>query len=222
MELHAQPKATQVLLDDASIDLEAWLAEESAIAFSEAEGAAFIAVNGVKRTTGLIAYSNVEDSSWKWDSVGYVASGVAGALSDSTHNGADAILQLVGTLRGGYRQAASFLMNRLTMATIAQFKGSDGQYLLRQVYDQASPGAFPTLAGYPVHEDEHMPDIGAGTYPIAFGDFARAYLIVDRVGVSVLRDPFSSYPYVLFRTRKRVGGGIQNFEALKLLKVAAS
>ena len=67
-----------------------------------------------------------------------------------------------------------------------------------------------------------MPDVASGAVAIAFGDFARGYLIVDRAGVSVLRDPYSSKPYVLFYTLKRVGGGVQNYDAIKLLKFSAS
>ncbi len=67
-----------------------------------------------------------------------------------------------------------------------------------------------------------MPDVAAGSLSIAFGDFKRGYLIVDRVDVRVLRDPYSAKPYVLFYTTKRVGGGVQDFDAIKLLKIAAS
>ena len=75
--------------------------------------------------------------------------------------------------------------------------------------------------GFPLVEAEDMPDIGSGTTPIAFGDFRRGYLVVDRTGVNVLRDPFSAKPYVLFYTTKRVGGGVQDFDAIKLLKFSA-
>ena len=74
------------------------------------------------------------------------------------------------------------------------------------------------LMGFPLVEAEDMPDAGADTTPIAFGDFGRGYLVVDRTGVRVLRDPYSAKPYVLFYTTKRVGGGVQDFDAIKLLK----
>jgi HK97 family phage major capsid protein len=73
-----------------------------------------------------------------------------------------------------------------------------------------------------VTEIETMPELGADSFSIAFGDFAKGYLIVDRAGLRVLRDPYSAKPYVLFYTTKRVGGGIQNFDAIKLLKFGAS
>ena len=84
------------------------------------------------------------------------------------------------------------------------------------------PGAPSMLLGYPLTEIETMPDVGANTYSIAFGDFAKGYLIVDRAGVRVLRDPYTAKPYVLYYTTKRVGGGVQNFDAIKLMKFAAS
>jgi HK97 family phage major capsid protein len=74
--------------------------------------------------------------------------------------------------------------------------------------------------GYPVAESEDMPDIAEDATAIAFGDFSRGYLIVDRAGIRVLRDPYSAKPYVLFYTTKRVGGGVQDFDAIKLLKFA--
>jgi HK97 family phage major capsid protein len=82
--------------------------------------------------------------------------------------------------------------------------------------DKASPMTFPVI------EAEDMPDIAANSLSVAFGDFGRGYLVVDRAGVRVLRDPYSAKPYVLFYTTKRVGGGVQDFDAIKLLKMAVS
>ena len=110
-------------------------------------------------------------------------------------------------------------MNRRTVSAIRKFKDNNGDYILNP---PTLPGQTATIFGYPVTEIEAMPDIGPGTTPIAFGDFAKGYLIVDRAGVRVLRDPYSSKPYVLFYTLKRVGGGVQDFDAIKLLKFSAS
>jgi HK97 family phage major capsid protein len=96
-----------------------------------------------------------------------------------------------------------------------QLKDGDGRYVWAP---GSQPGQPPTLFGYPVTEMESMPDIAADSYSIAFGDFTKGYLIVDRAGIRVLRDPFTAKPYVLFYTTKRVGGGVQNFDAIKLLK----
>ena len=128
------------------------------------------------------------------------------------------LIDLVYALKAGYRQNASWVMNRKTQAAIRKLKDADGNYLWQPAL---APGGKATLMGFELVEAEDMPDIGAGTTPIAFGDFRRGYLIVDRQGVNVLRDPFSAKPYVLFYTTKRVGGGVQNFEAIKLVKFAA-
>jgi HK97 family phage major capsid protein len=110
-------------------------------------------------------------------------------------------------------------MNRRTQAAIRKLKDADGNYLWQPA---TSPDAKATLLGFDLVEAEDMPNIGSGTTPIAFGDFRRGYLVVDRTGVNVLRDPYSAKPYVLFYTTKRVGGGVQDFDAIKLLKFAAS
>ncbi|HHS82481.1 MAG TPA: phage major capsid protein, partial [Devosia sp.] len=83
-------------------------------------------------------------------------------------------------------------------------------------------GGRATLMGFDLVESEDMPDIAAGSASIAFGDFSRGYLIVDRRGVNVLRDPFSNKPYVQFYTTKRVGGGMHDYDAIKLLKFSVS
>jgi HK97 family phage major capsid protein len=110
-------------------------------------------------------------------------------------------------------------MNRKTQSAIRKFKDVDGNYLWQPA---ATADGRATLMNFPVVESEDMPDIATDTYSIVFGDFNRGYLIVDRVGVRVLRDPYSAKPYVLFYTTKRVGGGVQNFEALKLMKFGVS
>ena len=106
-------------------------------------------------------------------------------------------------------------MNRATQAIVRKLKDGDGHYLW---HPAISPGESPSLMGFPVTESEDMPDVAADAYAIAFGDFRRGYLIVDRVGIRVLRDPYSSKPYVIFYTTKRVGGGVQDFDAIKLLQ----
>ena len=100
-------------------------------------------------------------------------------------------------------------------AALAKLKDANGDYLWAP---PATPGGRATIMNFPVAEAEDVPDIGANSYSIAFGDFSRGYLIVDRLGVRVLRDPYSQKPYVLFYTTKRVGGGVQDFDAIKLIK----
>lgn len=217
MEEYANPAATQTLLDDASIDIEGWIADEVAIKFAEQEGTAFITGDGVGKPRGFQSYSIVANASYAWGSVGYIASGGASGFASS--NPGDQIIDLIFALKRGYRQNASFLTNDLTLAAIRKFRDSTGQYLWQPSFQAGQPG---TLLGYAIESDDNMPDLGSNTYPLAFADWSQAYLIFDRIGIRVLRDPFTAKPYVLFYTTKRVGGGIQNFEAIKLLKCATS
>ena len=125
------------------------------------------------------------------------------------------LVDTVYALKAGYRQNAHFVMNRKTQGAVRKLKDADGHYLWAP---PATPDGRATIMNFPVAEAEDMPDIGANSYSIAFGDFSRGYLIVDRLGVRVLRDPYSQKPYVLFYTTKRVGGGVQDFDAIKLIK----
>jgi HK97 family phage major capsid protein len=213
MELYAMPAATASLLEDSAVDLDQWIASEVEAAFAEQEGLAFVSGNGTNKPRGFLDYDSVADGSWTWGNLGYVATGVDGALPASDPS--DVLIDLIYALRAGYRQNASFVMNRKVQASIRKLKDADGNYLWQP---PASPGSRAMLMGFPVVEAEDMPDAATDATPIAFGDFGRGYLVVDRTGVRVLRDPYSAKPYVLFYTTKRVGGGVQDFSAIKLLK----
>lgn len=213
MELYAMPAATQTLLDDAVVDLDSWIGAEVESAFAEQESAAFVNGDGINKPRGFLDYPTVAEDSWTWDNIGALATGVDGGLPAS--NASDKLIDLVYALKAGYRQNASWMMNRKVQASVRKLKDADGNYLWTP---PAAAGASATLMGFPIAESEDMPDAAAGSLSIAFGDFARGYLVVDRTGVRVLRDPYSAKPYVLFYTTKRVGGGVQDFAAIKLLK----
>jgi HK97 family phage major capsid protein len=217
MELYAMPAATQTLLDDSQVDIEQWLADEVQIVFAEQEGAAFVNGDGTNKPTGFLHSTTVADASWSWGNLGYIASGADGAFASS--NPSDALINLAYAPKQGYRANGRWVMNRKTESTVRKFKDTTGTYIWQPGLSAEQPA---TLFGYPVTEVEDMPDIASNSLSIAFGDFARGYLVVDRIGVRVLRDPYSAKPYVLFYTTKRVGGGVQNFEAIKLMKFAAS
>jgi HK97 family phage major capsid protein len=217
MELYAMPAATQTLLDDAAVDLDSWIAQEVETAFAEQESVAFVTGDGVTRPQGFLTPPKVANGSWSWGNIGYVASGAAGAFAAS--NPSDRLLDLVYGLRAGYRRNASFVMNRRTQAAVRKLKDADGRYLWEP---PATSAGQATLMGFPVVEAEAMPDIAADAHAIAFGDFRRGYLVVDRIGVRILRDPYTAKPYVLFYTTKRVGGGVQDFDAIKTLRFSAS
>jgi HK97 family phage major capsid protein len=217
MELYAMPAATASLLEDAVVDLDQWISGEVDAAFAEQEGAAFVSGDGVNKPKGFLSYTEVAEGSWSWGNIGYIATGVSGALPASDPS--DILIDTVYALKAGYRQNAAWVMNRRTQASIRKLKDADGNYLWQP---PAAPGQRAMLMGFPLDEAEDMPDAAADTTPIAFGDFSRGYLVVDRTGVRVLRDPYSAKPYVLFYTTKRVGGGVQDFDAIKLLKFGVS
>ncbi len=217
MELYAMPAATQTLLDDGTVDVEQWIAEEIDTVFAEQEGAAFVNGNGVNKPTGFLGYTKSSVSTWSWGKTAYVPTGLSANFPVS--NPSDILVELIYALRAGYRQNASFVMNRKVQSAVRKFKASTGEYLWTP---PATVGANALLMNFPIVESEDMPDLAADSYSIAFGDFRRGYLVVDRMGIRILRDPYSAKPYVLFYTTKRVGGGIQDFDAIKVLKFGTS
>ncbi len=213
MELYAMPAATQALLDDSIVNLDEWLAREVETVFAEQETDAFINGDGITKPKGFLNYTKVAQTSWSWGNTGYIPTGVAGGFAAS--NPTDKLVDVIYALKAGYRQNGSWVMSRNTQSQIRKFKDAQGNYLWQPA---AVPNGNASLLSFPVVESEYMPDIATDVHAVAFGDFKRGYLIVDRVGVRVLRDPFSTKPYILFYTTKRVGGGIQDFDAIKTLK----
>jgi HK97 family phage major capsid protein len=216
-ELYAMAAATQTLLDDALLDIDQWLAGEIAESFANAEGIAFINGDGVNKPKGLLNYTIAAEGAATWGQLGYIATGVAGGFAAT--NPIDKLVDLTYAPKTPYRANASFLMNRRTVGQVRKFKDSTGQYIWQPSLVAGQPA---TLLGFPMYECEDMPDVAANAHGIAFGDFNKGYLIVDRADVRVLRDPYSSKPFVMFYVTKRVGGGVQDFDAIKLLKFAVS
>ena len=215
-ELYASPAATQTLLDDAFMSLDEWLAGEIEDAFAAQETEAFVNGDGVNKPKGFLTYPTVANDDAEWGEIGHVVTGAAGAFGETP---VDRLIDLIYAPKAKYRANGRFVMNRRTASAIRKFRDADDNY----VWSPATqPGATSSLLGYPVTEIEETPDIGADAMAVAFGDFRRGYLIVDRAGLSVLRDPYSAKPYVLFYTTKRVGGGVQDFDAIKVLKFAES
>lgn len=206
-ELYAMPAATQTLLEDSYADIDEWLADEVETAFSVQESAAFVSGDGVGKPKGFLDYPIVSDTAHAWGRIG----SVSGDFSQATAG--DQLIDLIHTPKSQFRVNGRFVMNRRTAAIVRKLKDGDGRYL----WAPGIGGDAASVLGYPVTELEDMPDIADGQTAIAFGDFRRGYLIADRQGARVLRDPFSAKPYVLFYTTKRVGGGVQNFDAIKLM-----
>ncbi|MGR3712270.1 MAG: phage major capsid protein [Shimia sp.] len=213
-ELSALPKASQRLLDDSAFDIEAWLAGRIADKFARAEAAAFINGDGIDKPTGIMTHPSVDNASWSWGNIGYVATGVEGDF-----DGGEAIIDVVYALGAQYRANASFVMNSKTAGALRKLKDADGRFLWS---DGLAAGEPARLLGYPVLIAEDMPDIASGADAVAFGDFAAGYTVAERPDLRVLRDPFSAKPHVMFYATKRIGGDVSDFAAIKLLRFVVS
>jgi HK97 family phage major capsid protein len=176
MELYAMPAATASLIEDSAVDIEGWIASEVEAAFAEQEGAAFVAGDGLNKPRGFLDYPSVADDTWSWGNLGFVATGAAGAFGTDP---SDRLVELIYALKAGHRQNGRFVMNRKTQALIRKFKDADGNYLWMP---PAGAGQAASLMGFPVVEAEDMPDVAANALALAFGDFRRGYLVVDRTG----------------------------------------
>lgn len=219
MEVYAMPAATQSLLDDSFIDIGSWLASEVQLEFAQKEGIAFVTGDGILKPSGFNGgYPIVANASYVWGKIGYIATGLSADFAATAP--ADCLVDTYHALNAVYRMNSTWVANRSVLGKIRKLKDGQGNYLLNMVL---RPQAFvEEILGRPAVEMPDMPDAAANSYSVALGDFKRGYLIIDRVGIRLLRDPFSSKPYVLFYTTKRVGGGVQNFEAIKLIKFASS
>ncbi|MEI9850620.1 MAG: phage major capsid protein [Sphingomonas sp.] len=217
-DLYANPAASQAMLDDASFDVELWLADEIAREFAAAEGSAFVNGSGTSQPKGFLqaTVSTSNDASRTFGQLQYLATGSAGAFAA---NPEEKLIDLMQALRPPYRQGAAWVMNSSTVAKLRKFKTTDGQFLWAPGLAAGQPA---TLLGYPVVEAEDMPDIGANSLSIAFGNFRLGYLIAERGETQILRDPYSHKPFVHFYATKRLGGMVSNSDAIKLLKFAAS
>jgi HK97 family phage major capsid protein len=209
-EIYAMPIATQRLLDDAAVSVERFLIDSVQREFNRQEGIAFLAGNGVNKPMGLLTYAE-------------------GGANEAVHPGGaidvteaavtpDALVDFLYGLTAPYRQNSAWLMSSLTAALIAKMKDDNNNYIWRESLSAGQPS---TLLGRPVEIDEGMPGPTAGSICIAFGDFRTGYVINDRLGTRILRDPFTNKPFVMFYVTKRVGGGLADPNAIRLLKVPA-
>jgi HK97 family phage major capsid protein len=217
--LWAEPQVTTELLEDSDQNIEAYLADEVGIAFAEQENGVYVTGSGVNRPKGFQSYDIVANASYEWGKIGYIASGHATGFASS--NPTDAFIDLMHALKPVYRPGAVWMMNDATLGTVRKFKDGQGNYILMPSKDVVG-GFTETLLGKPIVSDDDMPNAGSNAYPVAFGDFKRGYIIVERTGTQVIRDALTAKPMVKFYHRRRVGGGVQNFEAIKVMKNATS
>jgi len=227
-EVYANPKISQRLLDDSAWDLSAFIQENISDEFALQEGAAFVTGNGVKKPRGFLNYpvALTADAARPFGTIQYVKTGKADGFAaldvDNEVSPADAMVNLLYSLRRPYRSGAgqvAWLMNSTTAQVIRKFKDGRGDYIWQ---DSLQAGEPAMLLGYPVAIDENMPDIGAGAFPVAFGNWWLGYRIVDRtLGFRILRDPYTDKPNVFFYATKRVAGSVADSNAIKLLKCEA-
>lgn len=199
------------LINDAFFDLETSIMQQSARKMAKTEGAAFISGDGIKKPRGFLTYPN----GTTWGTVEQVPSGNASAL---TYTG---LMNLIYSLLSFYTPNAKFLMNRTTINQV-RLLTYGAAFPVPMWQPSLIPGQPSTISGYPVIYAPDMPIFAAAAMAIAFGDFSQGYLIVDRIGMTVLRDPFTRYPNILFRFLKRVGGGLRDYRAIKIQTVASS
>jgi HK97 family phage major capsid protein len=214
-ELYANPAISQQLLQDAAINLEDWLAEEVDTEFARQEGIAFLSGNGANKPNGVLTYveGGANAAKHPYGAIATVNSGAAAGLTG------DGILDLMYSLQSIYATNAKLYMNRLSMGAARKLKDGQGNYLWQPSYQLGQP---QTLAAAPIVEVPDMPLVAAGNIAALYGDMAATYLVIDRLGITVLRDPLTNKPYVHFYTVKRVGGGVYDPQPMRALKIGAN
>ena len=217
-ELYANPEVTQKALDDIFFNVEGELSQDISESFAVLEGKAFLSGTGTNQPVGLLtAKTSAEaDSARAFGTVQHIATGVADNFP--AKDPADILIDLIYSMKAGYRTGAQFMVNSMTLATMRKWKDGQGNYIWQPAIQNGQPGS---IFGYGYVTNEDMPSAGAGAIPVVFGNFQQAYIIFDRVGIRSLRDPYTNKPFVGFYTTKRVGSMIANTQAVKFLKCAA-
>ena len=205
--MYAKPQATQTLLEDSGINVEAWLARKVADRFMRREGNAFVSGDGVGKPRGFLTY----DSGTSFGQVEQTNMGAAAAIT------ADGLFDVKFSLKEMFLNRGTWLMNRLTVAEILQLKDGTGAYIWRPGLTEKEPA---TILGLPYKMATSMPTIAANALSVALADWKEAYMVVDRLGITVQRDPYTVKPFIEFYTRKRVGGDVINYDAIKIGKIA--
>jgi len=205
-EYYAMVDISEQDLEDSVFDLEAEMQSEFATQFAKAEGTAFVSGNSVGKPEGILTNSDVSS----------VNSGSGTALT------ADGLLTLVHSIKSEYSRNGTFVFNRTTLADIRKLKDTAGQYVF-QAGMMLTGGVTNTILGFPYIEATDMPDVAAGAKPVAFGDFNRGYMIIDRIQMAVLRDPFTQATTgnVRYIARRRVGGQVVQAEAIVKQNISA-
>lgn len=220
-EVYARPRVYQHLIEDGFFNVEDWLLGEVARQFSEAEGVAFLSGNGTNKPVGILngltltADAAANDANGTYE---VLNTGVNNALGSTDAGIIEFLRTVVKSVKTPYLPNCRWMMNRATHQALVNLKNSDGEYFLQRDLTQA---AATSLFGHSVIINEDMDDIdeAAASAPIMFGDFQRAFQIIDRVDVSVLRDPYTNPGSVMFYSRKRVGSMVLDAQAMKVVGV---
>lgn len=211
-EIYAEPRATQKIIDDSVVDIEGWLASKVADIFARKEAEAFVVGSGVNKPRGLMTYTAGTDVT-----LGQIQQVNSQDASDFTYGG---LVSLQSSLKEEYQNNATFLTKRASIANLMLILDGNGRPIFNPMFDK-NVGLETSVMGRPLRFANDVADVGSNALAMAYGDFRRAYQIVDRQGVRVLRDPYTAKPYIKFYTTKRVGGGVVNFEAIKIQKIAS-
>ncbi len=220
-ELYAYPQVSEWALDDIFFNVEAWLADEVAQEFAYQEGVAVISGNGSTKPTGMLNTTPVlttdEASPMRAAAAYQYIASDTDTLGSPKAPGItpDSLIDLVYTLNSAYRASGTWIMNSLTTAAVRKLKDTTGQYLWQPSLQVGQP---QQLLGYPLQTWEQLPDIAANNFPLAFGDWKRAYVLVDRTGLRITRDNVTNPGFVKFYIRRREGGIVRNNDAAKWLR----
>lgn len=210
-ELYAQPDATQQMLDDGMVNVEAWLAGKVGEEFARKEATAFVNGNGLTQPRGLLTYASGTDVAQQ-----QVERVVSGSGTTFTYDG---LIDLTGALKEPYQANAVFLCRRTSLNNLLKLKDGQSQPIFNLSYSSTA-GVQRTILGQPLYFAADIPAVASNALAMVYGDIRRAYQIVDRVGLRVLRDAYTNKPYVRFYTTKRVGGEVVNYEALKIQTIS--
>jgi HK97 family phage major capsid protein len=202
--MYAKPTATQQLLEDSGINIESWLANKIAERMGRFEGAAFVTGDGINKPRGFLTYANGTD----WGTVEQINLGAGAALT------ADGFVNLKYALREEFLNTGTWLMNRLTLRDAMLLKNGAGDYIWKPSMLASDPSSM--ILGLAVRMSTTMPIVATNALAIAIADWKQAYMVVDRLGITIQRDPYTRKPFVEFYTRKRVGGDIINYDAIKI------
>ena len=214
-ELYAAPKATQKMIDDAGFDIVSWHQGKVTRKFSRMENTAFVVGDGASKPHGFLSYAAwATAGTYQRDAVEQITSAASGVID------ADDLLAVQGSLISDYEMMSQWAMNRNTLFNdIFTLKDTQGQYLINPRL--VAEGGQMVVLGRPVNLFEDMADVAANSLSVALADWREFYTIVDRLGIRVVRDPYTAKPYVIFYTTKRTGGAVTNYEAGKILKTKA-